>query len=358
MSALTIQRSTGQHGESSRCLASRTDIPMVAPARRHPTLHELESDLQWITWSAATNVASTAGASGLVGLPTTLWMAGPADLAKSQHGLLPHPITWSCATLVALADRDHVVEASWTTRAFGQRRSGTVRLQLSDGDPSSRVMTEVDSEDLVASSAAGQTLEVHVAAMTPRATSAEIRRVRGRAETARWAIHDRLQPWLRRSLIAAHRSVSAELKLRRVLDDLALDDLFNEIHLGTTGRVGLVDKVIDRLSGSSSRPNVDAARYIATTFRRDAELALRRRIDDPRWVGPALRRYAADHPELEGRELIERFNGSGCLSERIGMDRAMRALMPAVQPVIVDVPLDLIAPTTDLVDDSWVCARS
>lgn len=358
MSAFTIQRSTSQHVETSRRVGQRTDIPNVAPVRRHPTLHELEADLQWITWSAAASGPTMSGARGLVALPTTVWLAGPSDLAKSRHGLMPHPVSWSGATMIALVDPDQVIETSWATRAFGQRRSGIVRLQLWDGAPSTRVMTHVESDDLITASAAGQPLDIRVAAMTSRATSAEIARLRGRAEIARWAIHDRLQPWLRRSLAAAHRSVGAELKLYRVLDDLALDALFNEIHLGTTGRVGLIDKVIDRLSGPSSRPNVDAARYIATTFRRDAELALRRRIDDPRWVGPALRRYAADHPELQGCELIERFNLSGCLSERVGMDRAMRALMPAVQPVIVDVPLDLIAPTADLVDDSWVSAGS
>jgi hypothetical protein len=358
MSAFTIQRSTSQHVGASRSVASRTDIAVVAPARRHPTLHELETDLQWITWSAAATGLSTTEARGLAALPTTVWLAGPSELAKSRHGLLPHPVRWSGSTLVVVADVDQVIEMSWTTRAFGQRRSGTVRLHLSDTEPIARVMTSVKSDDLLTAGAAGNTLDVRVAPMTSRAISAEITRLRGRAKMARWAIHDRLQPWLRRSLTAAHRSVGAELKLYRVLDDLALDDLFNEIHLGTTGRVGLIDKVIDRLSGPSSRPNVDAARYIATTFRRDAELALRRRIDDPRWVGPALRRYAADHPELEGCELVERFNLSGCLSERIGMDRAMRALMPAVQPVIVDVPLDLIAPTTDLVDDSWMGVAS
>jgi hypothetical protein len=313
---------------------------LVHPSGRHPTLATIEDLLQVVTAGAAAGaIGPIEEPAALVSLPTVLWLRGPADHPKARRGLLPYPINWSTHPLVALR-AGTTLDVSWNVRTWGQRLSGSARVAADGADVVGRSLSAVVADDLLVA-----TLRAHRApALAPDRAERLRRTTVDAGSLARWRLHEFLEPWLRRSMTAAHRAVSAELRVPRVLDDIALEDLFTELLLGEAGRPGLVDKAIKRLATPSlPRPNVDAARYIVTTFRRDAELALRRRIDDPRWVGPALRRFAANHPELQGRELVEAYNLSSCTSERIGMDRAMRALHPAVQPTSVHVPIESMA---------------
>lgn len=331
----------GRHRSRRRSVRDRDDRP------RHPTLSVLEDHLAKVAWSRSAGLLDLGNSDiAIVALPTVAWLPGPSDHPKAGRGLLPHPIVWDHPIVLAIR-RDRPVVARWTAHAWGTKVSGVVRLRLRLDGSFSRAVNVVSDEWLVARAARADGTsvvsdELLVEPIHPRAAARVIERLHREGGEARWAIHELLAPWLRRSLTAAHRAVSAELRVPRVLDDLSLEDLLSELQLGVGDKAGLIDKVIERLV-AGKRPNVDAARYIATTFRRDAELALRRRIDDPRWVGRSLRQFAADHPELRGRELVDRFNESSCLSERVGLDRAMRALAPAVQPLAVSLRPELLA---------------
>jgi hypothetical protein len=332
------------HDPANRCNHRYATIPeagsLVHSAGRHPTLATIEDLLHAVTCGAAASaIGPIEEPTALVSLPTVLWLRGPDDHPKARRGLLPYPINWSSHPLVPLTPGT-TLEVSWNVRTWGQRLSGSTRLVVDGSDMVGRALSQVRADDLLDATLGARTFP---ASSTDRAE--RLRRTTvDEGSLARWRLHEFLEPWLRRSMTAAHRAVAAELRVPRVLDDIALEDLFTELLLGEGGRHGLVDKVISRLATPAlPRPNVDAARYIVTTFRRDAELALRRRIDDPRWVGPALRRFAANHPDLQGGDLVEAYNASSCTSERIGMDRAMRALNPAVQPTAVHVPIEFVA---------------
>jgi hypothetical protein len=332
------------HTPASRRSPRYTTIPdfgsLSHPEGRHPTLGFIEDNLHDVTIGASTTALDECDRpAGVFSLPTVLWMRGPTDHPKSRRGLLPHPISWSTQPLLRLHPGE-TLHASWTVRIWGQRLAGTLELAGHPDATGVRTATNVDAEHLLAP----KTARIVAPSASVEQQRRLVRRAVDEASAARWRLHEFLEPWLRRSLAAAHRAVSAELRVARVLDEISLDDLFTELFLGESGRPGLVDKAIKRLATPTlPRPNVDASRYIVTTFRRDAELALRRRIDDPRWVGPALRRFAASHPELTGLELVDAYNRSSCTTERIGLDRAMRALHPSVQPMTVNLAVETMA---------------
>jgi hypothetical protein len=298
-------------------------------ARRHPTLDRLEGGFGAIARATAAATVDAGNGGGLVMLPTVIWMDGPDGHAKAHRGLLPYPVRWNVPLVVKLAPERRMI-VRWTAGAWGVQCSGELELICSTVAPTVCSIADVSTADRVPA-------RVWVGVGSAERLRWHLEDIREQASEARWALHEVLAPWLRQSMTAAHRAVAADLQVRRCLDDAGLDELFAEIELGTADAPGLIAKVVDRLADvTKSRPSVDAARYIVTTFRRDAELALRRRVDDPRWLGTAFRNFARQHPHLEGRELVAAFNDSGCMSERIGVARAMRALRPAVAPEQVE----------------------
>jgi hypothetical protein len=297
--------------------------------RRHPTLDQLEHGLGAIARAAAASTIDAGSGGGLVMLPTVIWMDGPEGHAKAHRGLLPYPVRWDVPLIVKLAPERRMM-LRWTAGAWGVQCTGELELICSTVAPTVCSIADVSQTDRIPA-------RVWVGVGTAERLRWHLDDIRELAAEARWTLHEVLAPWLRQSMTAAHRAVAADLQVRRCLDDAGLEELFAEIELGTADAPGMVAKVVDRLADvTKSRPSVDAARYIVTTFRRDAELALRRRVDDPRWVGTAFRNFARQHPHLAGRQLVAAFNDSGCLTERIGVARAMRALRPAVAPEQVE----------------------
>jgi hypothetical protein len=308
----------------------------VHGGQRHPTLDRLEGWLGDVARGAAAAAVEVIGEGGLALLPTVIWMEGPEGHAKAHRGLLPYPVRWDAPLVVLLAPESRTT-LRWKAAAWGVQRSGEIELVCSRIAPTACSVGDVSKLDAVPERAwigVGTTarLRWHLTDLAEQAAE------------ARWSLHAELAGWLRQSLTTAHRAVSADFQVRRCVDDAGFDEVLSEIELGTTESPGLIDRVIARLTDAgTSRPSVDAARYIVTTFRRDAELALRRRLDDPRWVGTAFRSFARQHPQLSGRQLVAAFNESGCLSERIGMARAVRALQPAVAPEHVELLPERVA---------------
>ena len=117
-------------------------------------------------------------------------------------------------------------------------------------------------------------------------------------------------------MTAAHRAVAAELRVPRVLDDIALEDLFTELLLGEGGRHGLVDKVINRLATPAlPRPNVDAARFGLVPDRLG--------LGDAKWVGLALGLGEADR-RIRQVDLVD---PTGVLIERAAIAARLRHLL-------------------------------
>jgi hypothetical protein len=308
----------------------------VDVGRRHPTLDRLEGWLGDIARGAAAATVEVGGEGGLAVLPTVIWMEGPAGHAKAHRGLLPYPVRWDVPLVVLLAPESRVT-LRWKAAAWGVQRSGEVELVCSRIAPTVCSIGDVSKLDDVPE-------RVWVGVGSAARLRWHVTDLVEQAGEARWNLHAELAGWLRQSLTTAHRAVSADLQVRRCVDDTGFDEVLAEIELGTPASPGLIDRVIARLTDArTSRPSVDSARYIVTTFRRDAELALRRRLDDPRWVGTAFRSFARQNPHLSGRQLVAAFNESGCLSERIGMARAVRALQPAVAPDHVELMPERVA---------------
>jgi hypothetical protein len=306
-------------------------------ARRHAGLHRIETLLATVAHGEAAESARRAGRGGAVLLlPTVAWAEGPPDHPKRAHGLLPYPITWGRPALI-LIDPGETVHLQWMASGWLRRSEGTMTVSCATDDTSRDPSVSVGAFDV-------PPRRIDVEPACAGRIDLVLRRHAAAGSAARWTLHEHLRPWLRRALEAAHRAVSAELRVRHCLDGVALDDLLTEIELGSPDRPGLITKAIQRLTDvNRARPNVDVGRYVAATFRRDAELAIRRRIDDPRWVGVALRRFARDHPQLTLDELVTAFNDSGCMAERIGTARAAKALRPVVQPHQVPLPPDTVA---------------
>lgn len=303
-------------------------------AGRHPGLNRIETLLAAVTHGRAAESARWDGRGGAVLLlPTVAWLDGPASHPKRSHGRLPHPMTWDRPP-VALVEPGQTVQLRWMASGWLRRMEGTMTVICAPDATSRDPSIGFDAFDIPP-----QVIDVVPGSAAP--VGRALQRCADAGGSARWALHEQLRPWLRRALESAHRAVSAELRVRHCLDGVALDDLFTEIELGSPGRPSLITKAIERLADvNRARPNVDAGRYVAATFRRDAELAIRRRIDDPRWVGVAFRRFARDHPRLTLDELVAAFNESACMTERIGAARAERALHPVVQPQHVPLPAE------------------
>jgi hypothetical protein len=315
------------------------------PAGRHAGLHRIETLLAAVTHGRAAESAPWAGGGGAVLLlPTVAWTEGPADHPKRSHGRLPHPITWG-GPAVIVVEPGETVHLRWMASGWLRRIEGTMTVSCATDEPSRDPSISFGTFDIPPA-------RIDVAPASAGRVGLALRAHADAGSSARWSLHEHLRPWLRRALEAAHRAVSAELRVRHCLDSVALDDLLTEIELGSPDRPSLITKAIHRLTDATrTRPNVDVGRYVAATFRRDAELALRRRIDDPRWVGVALRRFARDHPQLPLEELVAAFNDSACITERIGTSRAETALHPVVQPQHVPLPAELREATsvTDVV---------
>ena len=302
--------------------------------QRHPALDRLETKLAAIvhgTAAAGIDVPNRDG--GLLVLPTAIWLPGPADHAKAHRGLLPYPVVWDVPHVTVLEPESrHRVR--WTASAWGHKATGELDVICSRIAPTSCCVTDLCRLDEVPE-------RVWVGVGSARRLWWLLDDLGEQASEAKWSLHADLAPWLRQSLDSAHRAVSADMKVRRCIDDTTFEDLLSEIELGTAESSGLIERVVSRLTDTEKcRPSVDSARYIVTSFRRDAELALRRRLDDPRWVGQAFRNFARQHSHLAGRELVAAFNDSGCLAERIGMARAIRALQPAVAPEHVELDVE------------------
>lgn len=295
---------------------------------RHPTLHRLETLLASIGHRDAA-VVHPVGAAAIVLLPTARWAPGLGGHAKGARGLLPHPLQWQTPIVVAMRP-GATATFRWSSSAWGRRTSGTTTIACT---PTVAVCDPV--VDLCRHDSPPTWLAV-TPASDDRVRPAW-RRIARDGNDAQWQLHEELAAWLARAFDRAHRCVSTELGVSRCLDAEARNAVLADLELGVDGRPGLLAKTIERLSDPTrSRPNVDVGRYLATTFRRDAELAIRRRIDDPPWVGVALRRFSRSHPDLAGQALVEAFNASACLAERIGRARAERALDPRVQPEQVE----------------------
>jgi hypothetical protein len=303
-------------------------------AGRHAGLHRIETLLAAVTHGCAAESARWTGRGGAVLLlPTVAWADGPANHPKRSHGLLPHPITWGSPALIVV-EPGETVQLRWMASGWLRRIEGTMIVSCATDETSRDPSIGFGTFDV-------PPRRVDVEPASAARVGLALRGHAGAGSSAVWSLHEHLRPWLRRALDAAHRAVSAELRVRHCLDDVALDDLLTEIELGSPDRPSLITKVIDRLADvNRARPNVDVGRYVAATFRRDAELAIRRRIDDPRWVGVALRRFARDRPQLTLGELVAAFNDSGCMTERVGTARAEKALNPVVQPQHLPLPAE------------------
>jgi hypothetical protein len=323
---------------------------------RHRTLDKMERRLTAVTrGEAARTVRPERRRAAVVALPAVMWSEGPVGHVKAGGGLLPRPVFWGVPNVITVLPGESMT-LTWRSAAWGDRAMGQITIAcptaatsgvgaLSAGDLVTRVDGDVIPTEVEARPVPAQRVREVLDALVEE------------GDRAKWELHEEMSEWLHQSLRTAHRAVSAEMGTYQCVDDITLDDIHARLELGEDGKLGIIDKVINKLSGPQRPTGVDSIRYVVSTFRRDAELAIRRQIDDPRWVGPAFRRFAADHPGMDVAELVEEFNNSECLSERIGMERATRALRPAVQPTQVEVfEESLVSDSTDSTSEVRVLA--
>lgn len=278
--------------------------------------------------------------AGLAVLPTWTWTSPAIDVgakARARDGgrlRLPVRICW-LPSPVQLVPHGEEVEATWTGSGLGNHGTGTCVLGVSYGSAAD----EQDADRVDDSRVPGSFDAPLLYRSELRARLTDLVEA---GRMAQWEIISDLEPYVRSAVTSAAATAANELRGSgwsngSSLDELSLDALTDELLLGTEHNPGPVHRLVERALVPTAFARVDPQRWFRVALSRDADQALRRRIEDP-WVGRRIRAVARDLDTDDVHEVIEAYN-TRHPADRVAEHRVAAALNATADLILQEAPL-------------------
>lgn len=165
-----------------------------------------------------------------------------------------------------------------------------------------------------------------------------VSRLKGIIEDGNLAIWEQMismDSQINKTVMRAHASVSKEIansghEEESVLDEIDLQGIIATLTLGDEAEPGERQKkssfyrMIALLTQPGAFRSVDPIMFMSVHLRRDAQSAIRKRLDDPH-VGPKVRQLSREFPELALSDFVKEYN-LRYPHDHLSPKRAMRAL--------------------------------
>lgn len=268
----------------------------------------------------------------IVTLPAWLWgpptrSVGRKAAARGGGTLhLPTRVTWHGGPVQVIAAGTETT-CEWS--AVGVSGSGAGSATLATTNTAASEINELGTN--------GLPVRITARAVTRPKMRKALAELVEAGKAAKWEAIVALEPFVERACARALANISNELgggptfeweasgATTRVLDNVSVEKVRDEMLLGSDTHPGAVHQLLNRCLRPGSFRNVDPLRYISDSIRRDAEDAMRREIGDPR-IGPKVRRMFRERPTSTLPELLQRYNAA-YPADNIGSGRAARALL-------------------------------